>query len=436
MAILKLSLVGIGGRLAILVVVLANTVLLARVLQPQVYGEYFIFLRVVSLLTIIADFGLSQSANAFAGGNVGWKPRIHSTLVRFVPAFWAVTLVLGAGMLWPARQALLPHLPRSLLVLAFAVLPMALYANFWSGLMIGLGRIWHLNLVRLTSSLVTLVLTLVFVLGLSGDVFMAAGVYSVSLLIQAIIMAVVALRLKAAGLSSTPPADLPRRMLGFGLRGYLSAVLYLVWTHVPVFALNIFYGPMAVGVFSVAQQLFDKILIPVQAMQDAVYGIMATSPPREAISVMNRHLRITIWGVLLASLVSAALAPRLILILAGEAYGGAGQVCRALFVGAVFMSTSALLDTYFINQLRRPGLVSIIALIYLVASLVLTSLLVPGLAEMGAAWALALTHVLGATITLALYLRMSRTRVSQVLCIRSKDLAGVSERVGGLLRWR
>jgi O-antigen/teichoic acid export membrane protein len=65
MSTLRLSAVSLTLRVALLFVVVANALLLARMLKPAGFGEYFLFIRLVSVLAALADLGLSQSVNAF-----------------------------------------------------------------------------------------------------------------------------------------------------------------------------------------------------------------------------------------------------------------------------------------------------------------------------------------------------------------------------------
>lgn len=441
MSTLKLSLVGLGSRIALMALTMINALLLARILGPQGFGEYFLFLRVVSVLTVVADFGLSQSANAFFGRHEEWRAHLHRIILRFVPAFSACTLVIGAGVVWLAGDTLLPNLPRRLTWMAFAVMPMSLYANIWISMMTGMGRIWQLNLAQLITSTLSLVMTLVFIVGLSGGVHVAATIYIVAILAQSLIMFAMALRINSGSTRAVeeeeePPAALSREMLHFGLRGYLGSFSYILWTRVPVFMLNYFHGTAAVGIFSVAQQLIDRMLLPIQAVQDASYRKMSRLSSRAATFTINRYLRLTWWGMWIVVLLGVLLAPSVIVLLLGRKYAASAEVCRLLLPGVAFMGAALLLDTYFLNQLRRPGMLSIVAWVNALMSLTLALLFIPAMAERGAALALVFTQIVGACIYFALYLRLSRARPAHIFCIQKKDLKALREQVGTIIRGR
>jgi O-antigen/teichoic acid export membrane protein len=413
-----------------------NALLLARILGPRRFGEYFLFLRVVSVLTVVADFGLSQSANAFFGRYEEWRAYLHRIILRFVPIFSVCTLGIGAGVIWLAGDTLLPNLPRRLTWMAFAALPIQLYTNIWIGMMTGMGRIWQLNLAQLITGTLSLLMTLIFIVGLRGGAVVAATIYIVAILVQSLIMIVMASRINSGSTRAEPPAGLSREMLHFGLRGYLGTFSYILWTRVPVFVLNFFHGTAAVGIFSVAQQLADRMLLPIQAVQDASYRKMSTLSSRAATFSINRYLRLTWWGMWIVVLLGVLLAPSVIVLLLGERYAASADVCRVLLPGVAFMGAALLLDTYFLNQLRRPGLLSIVAWVNALISLTLAFLFIPSMAEKGAGLALVSTQIIGAAIYFALYLRLSGARFAQLFCLNNKDLTALREQAGTILRGR
>lgn len=436
MSTLKLSVVSFGLRVALLLLVVANALVLARKLGPLEFGKYFLLVRLVSVLAALADFGLSQSANAFFGRYREWGRYLHRAVLGLIPRFWLGVTAVGGVTVWLAGDRLLPNFPHALALIAFAILPLSLYANLWNSMMIGVGRVWRVNVVQLVMCTLSLALTLVFVVALGGGVLAASLIYLALMVIQFVVMLWMAYHLNADAAEGEPPADLPGKMLHFGLRGYMGSLSALLWTRFPVFLLNATHGAIAVGIFSVAQQLVEKALLPVQAMQDVIYQKMSVLSSRTATLAMNRYLRITWWGMLLIALAGLAVVPWVITIPLGQAYAGAVPVARILLLGTAFASLSLLLDAYFINQMHRPGLVSILAWGNVLAGLALALLMIPALAEKGAAWALSLTQILGAVVYLVIYLRVTRTPLAQLAYLHNKDVSMIREQVGAMLRWK
>jgi O-antigen/teichoic acid export membrane protein len=410
---LKLSLVGLGARVANTACAMASVVVVARYLGPRETGEYLFFLRLSALLTVFADLGLSQSVNAFTGRHESWAGHIHRAMLRFAAASWIVTSLVGGCVLWLAGGVLLPEFPTWLAWLAFAILPLVLYANFWSYMAIGLGRIWRVNLVRVAFNLLLLLLTLTLVVGFSGGVGAAAAAYALAALAQSVVMFYMALRLGRGETEGGPPAGLRGQLLQFGLRSYPGAISFLLWTRIPDLLLYSFAGPSAVGIFLVAQQVVEKATFPFQAAQDVIYKKMSASTLRDAVGTTNRYLRAGAGGASALLLVGFAAMPLVVRALLGDAYAEAIPAARVLLLGAAFTCASLFTDAFFLCQLRRPGLLSALGWLNVVICFCTALWLIPGMAAQGAAWALAVTQIAGALIAFVIYLRVSNAKETE-----------------------
>jgi O-antigen/teichoic acid export membrane protein len=429
MSTLRLSAVGLTLRVALLIVVLANALILARMLKPEGFGQYFLFLRLVSVLAALADLGLSQSANAFYGRHKEWRGRIHRIILRYVPIFWLGATAIGVTGLWFGQRVFLPHLTPLLTILAFVILPFSLYANLWNSMMIGMAQIWRVNLLQLVMCTFSLTLNILFVVLLEGGVRTSAINYLTVMFVQFVVMLVMGFRISKDIPTVAAPKDLPKQMLSFGLRAFPGSVGHLLWTRIPVFIINVTHGAAAVGIFSIAQQIVEKMLLPVEAIQDVVYQKMSVLPRKVAASYMNLYLRLTWWGMWGIVVLGALFSYLAVIIFLGSAYVQAVGVARFLFIGSAFVAVSLLLDTFFVNQLHRPGVVSILAWFKFLCGVTLAFVLIPRWGEKGAATAMALTQILGAAVYVSLYLRVTGSRIRDLLYVRADDLVLLKKQV-------
>jgi O-antigen/teichoic acid export membrane protein len=250
--------------------------------------------------------------------------------------------------------------------------------------------------------------------------------------LQFLVMLIMQLRISHEVSSNDLPPDLARKMLSFGLRAYPSSICHLLWTRIPVFIINITHGPAAVGIFSIAQQVAEKMLLPVEAIQDGVYQKMSVLPERLAALAMNRYLRLTwwgMWGVVAAGMLSSYF---VVLTLLGSAYAQAVGVTQVLLLGSAFAALSLLLDAFFINQLHRPGLVSILAWFKFLVGFILALILIPRFAVKGAAIAMTVTQIMGTAVYVHLYLRVTKTNVKDLLYIQKNDIALLKNQIVAL----
>jgi O-antigen/teichoic acid export membrane protein len=344
-------------------------------------------------------------------------------MLKLVPVFsLAATVVVGL-VLWFGGRVLLPNLTPLLTAMAFVVLPLSLYANVWNSMMIGTAQIWRVNLLQLVMCTLSLSLTAIFVVLLRGGVRTAAINYLVVMFIQFLVMLTMGVRFSKDLPAVESPEDLRQRMMSFGLRAYPGSIGQLLFMRIPVFIINITHGPAAVGIFSIAQQVAEKILLPVEAIQDVIYQKMSVLPGRVAAEFMNLYLRLTWWGMWAIVILGSFLSYVGVMLLLGPAYLQAIGVAQILFAGSAFAAVSLLLDTFFVNQLHRPGLVSILAWLKFLLGFTFGLLLIPSFGVKGAAASLALMQIIGAAIYVYLYLRVTKSGLKNLLYIRAHDIA-------------
>lgn len=435
-SVLSLSFIGTATRLGLIGIALANAVLVARALGPDGLGRFFLFVQLVAVLAVVADGGLSNSAAAFFGGNEVALPYLHGLILRILPLSAIVTAAGGGTVLGLLRGTVLPHVPPELLWMAFATLPFALYCNICFSMLAGRGRIKDASVAQLVGGTVWLLLTAFFVVWLKGGVVAAAAVYGVSLVLQAGVMASMAVRIIGAPTKTAPDGGTAREFTSFAIRAFPGAVAYLLLLRSPAFILNVFHGPAAVGIFSAAQQLAERALLPAVAVQSAAYWTMSSRAREAATSAVNRYVRFCWWGmtaVVVAGMVLAGPAVRLLL---GERYEDSAPLLRLLLPGVLFSACALILDTYFLNQLRRPGLLSLLWAVQAVLVAGLGMLLIPPLASTGAAASLTAGEVLGALTYARWHLRASGSTVRDLVVLNDADLQAFRRQTGVLMARR
>ena len=433
MTSLSLWTVGVGGRTLILVIGTLNLIVLARALAPSGRGQYFLFVSVLLVLATIADLGISQSAVVFAGRHGLRVAAMHRVLVRYAALFAFVVCTGGALTLLVAGDALVPNLPRDWWLGVFIAVPLMVYSNFWIAMMVGLRHIASVTGVQVAAAAISLAGNLAFVAP-SGSTATAVLLYVAVLALQVLAMFWLQRRVVAKpGEAQDDPRGLEREMMLFGLRGYPNSLGMLLWSRTPVFVLNAYHGPAAVGVYSIAQTLAERVLLPLQSLQDLLYNRMTQLPPAEATQTMNRYLRIGTALILPIVAVAIVVSPALVTLLFSDDFDRAAAALRLLLVGTAVVTVPALLSTYFLGQMGRPGLISILSGLRGGGQIVLLLLLVPALAEVGTAVAVLTWQIIGTVVTLALYVRFAKTDLRSALVLRRGDLALLKEQVFHML---
>lgn len=424
----------LGGRSAVLILGILNLVVVARALGPHGRGQLFLFGSIVFVLATIADIGLTQTALAFGGRSDVAAASVHRALLRRLLLSSLVTCAAAALLLGLTGPALVPNIPEGWLMGATIAVPAALYVSCWSALMVSLRRAPVVTAVQIGAGLLTLIANLLLV-ATTGDVGLAVVIYVVSLLAQATTMVILRPRSDANGDSSVPATGvLGTEMLLFGLRGYPNSLGSLLWTRSAAFLLNALHGPEAVGVYSVAQQLAERALLPVQSFQDVLYNRMIRLAKDDAVEHLNRLMRIVVALMVPTLIVASLMSQPITTALFSESFGRAADVLRLMLIGSAATVAPALIATYVLAQRRRPGLLSILSWAIGLLTVSLLIGLVPRNAEMGAALATVIPQILGAAVVVGVYLRTTRTSAGAALIPRRADFAVVLEQVRAIGR--
>jgi len=417
-----------------------NVILLARMLGPAGRGEYFVFVAALAVVTRALDLGMSPAAVVFAGRYPRACARIHGLLIRFTLGLWLAVAGVGATALWLGGVALPWPAERSLLGLL--MLPLLIYEQIWIHLMVGMRRVLAMNLVQAGGGLLSLALVSLLVVSQAGGVTTALDIVGLVALVKAGVMLTIASRATRASGASAVSAGEPVGelrtwdMIVFGLRGYPNSLALLLWTRLPGFVLNAVAGPTALGVFSVAQQAMEQLLMPAQATQDAIYQRVTWLSRDRATTAMNQCLRLFVSIMLVLGLTAAVLAPWAFRVLFGDAFAGSSVVFQILLISTTVTVVPALLSPYFLGQLQRPGVVSIVAWARVGIALALSVLLAREFGGVGVAIALVVADVSSMLIILSLYVKIAGTPWRRVVIPCADDVALVFGQARSLLSWR
>jgi antigen flippase len=351
----RLSAVSAISRVIAVVLGTANLIVVARVLGPQGRGDYVVLLAFLTVLTVLADAGLSMSAQSLAGAPDNDPAQMHAVLLRAVGLASVVTIALGI-LAFALHFGPLAGFEPETLAIILLIVPFALYARFWSALMLGLRRVATSAAAQILFAAALLGFDAVFLVPLSGGVRGAIVAYLAASVAQVLIM----LRLAPRANRTTRRRPI-RPMLTFGARSYPLTIASLAWSALPPLLLAHFAGASSVGVLSVAQQLSERAQLPVLALQDTAFQRMSSATRLDATETIQRYTRATAALMVLLSVAAIATAPLLIQLLFGAQYEGAAIALQVLMIPVPLISVAVLLTPFLLAQFRDPTVVSFVA---------------------------------------------------------------------------
>ena len=382
----KLMIVGLG---------LAITVVVARQ-GPRVQGAFALFVAIESaLLTLFSGLGLwlaRQMSRQVDAPRTRSLPMLRSVLRAAV----GLGLIASLGLLGVSFLA--KALPYSQLWLLALGAPFLLLVPTATGLWLGQGRMWPINLAQVAAPAAVLT-------GIAGADWLTSGnVRSTPLVVLvltawvsgkalvAVLTAVVALRHAhqrdhdAAELTGAPLAKPPRWRADWRFIATIGVtnVVSLLNYRASLFLVERFHGLNAVGTYSVAVTVAELLWLLSSSVTVSAYARIGHPERQVAAAMTVQAVRINVLATVLA-------APLLLLgawwalpWALGEAYQASLWPLAALLPGVAGYAAASSLSAFYTNHLGRPQLSGAIAGLSLLISFSLGWLLVPRYGALGA----------------------------------------------------
>jgi O-antigen/teichoic acid export membrane protein len=196
-----------------------------------------------------------------------------------------------------------------------------------------------------------------------------------------------------------PDQAMLRGSLRQGMRSYPGELAALLHLRIDVILLGILAGSAAVGIYVVAYQSVEPILVLSAASAAAILALGHGDPAVERGDVTVRLVRQTVAIGVPLGVLGFVLAPTVVPIVYGADFAPAVQPLQILLVGVIGLAIGriGMADLLRRNMLGRMAAISTTVL---AVNIVLNLLLIPGLGPVGAATASLVSYWLMATLSL------------------------------------
>jgi O-antigen/teichoic acid export membrane protein len=408
----KLLMVGLG---------LSITVVVARQ-GPQVQGAFALFVAVESvLLTLFTGLGLwlaRQISQQTDGRYAQALPMLRGVLRAAVALGLLASLVLLAVSWWAQRM------PYSYLWLLALAAPFLLLVPTATGLWLGEGRMWPINVAQVAAP--ASVLT-----GLGGAWWVMQGTQrSASMVLLVLTAWVSGKSLVAVATAFYALRDAERRDEDHALRlteSRLAAfnapqpswlaqwpfvatigvvnVVGLLNYRASLFLVERFLGLSTVGIYSVAVTAAELLWLLSSSVTVSVYSRIGHPDTKIAASMTVQAVRINVLSTLLAAPVLLGLAWWGLPWVMGPAYQASLLPLAALLPGVAAYAAASSLSAFYTNHLGRPQLSGAIAGMSLSISFCLGWVLVPLWGAVGAAVSSSLGYILAIVAAYGVFLK-------------------------------
>ncbi|HXM30489.1 MAG TPA: oligosaccharide flippase family protein [Chthoniobacterales bacterium] len=392
-------LVTLGSRVAILLLSLISSILLARMLGPEGRGLFALVLLLPELATSLASLGFDQAYVVYAGLTperrraLVWQSGCLAAAVGSVVAIGCIVfLAIGAPGFHFLQKG-----PFWLYVLALTTVPARLLLTYWGGIVRGMNRILLMNFVDVGTKFVSVSLILAIVGWLRFDVPGAVSV-DFALIIGKLIVFVALL--VWLGQWGRPSFDLGlwKRTARFALPAYGATIAGYLNYRVDQFIIGALLAPQELAFYVIAVDIAEQLWILTGAVAGPLLPHLTNVPDRDpaVAATVARHVMIWTGGACLIVFLLADLAIR---VLYSSAFSPAVGPLRWLLPGILTLSigktvVAELVAREKIHYTLWAGIGAV------VANIVGNLVLIPRMGISGAALASSISYsVLGLIVT-------------------------------------
>jgi O-antigen/teichoic acid export membrane protein len=406
---------------------LGTSVLVARWLGTIGVGSLAVLSVTVALAVQLGCAGLPSANTYFISQDKTKLARVWSNALLFAMlagSVIALLVILSARL----KPSLFGQVPLELVTLAAASIPFQLINLLGLNVLLGIERVTQFNVLDALSQLLLLVNAIVaFTLGV--DLFVLVLFNTLTAVLVSLI--VVAIIFRDIGKISTDvlalDAQLFKRMIGYGLKFYISVVAGIIILRVDLLLVNKLRGAGEAGIYAVAAQMSTLLILLPSVIATLLFPRVSAVQDVEGDLTMRatRHTAFVMFIVCLIAVPFAFALPYVY----GQSFRGSTLQLLILLPGVLLLGIESVMVQHF-NAQGLPFTIPVFWIICVVANIGLNLIAIPRFGANGAAVVSTITYALifvlvatyfrtktGNTLSTALLLRQGEFR--QLFNVRS-----------------
>jgi O-antigen/teichoic acid export membrane protein len=404
---------------------------IARILGPQMRGEFALILLWSGLFSTLVSFGINDGLGYFAGAEKGqrWK---------YLCTASTITAVLGMSFLVPA-VLLVPHLMKTcsreaiylgMFSIGFSVFFVPQFMAAQSFLQ-GSGLIRYLNLINLSNGLLYLFLVLaiwIFFPRGPHDLVLTTAAYICTFLILCFISAIFLVRVKKREPEASREKYLsirPREtknLFTYGGPVTLANLVNQASAKLDQIFLSFLVAPHLIGFYAVA--LSTAVGVTGSALTVSTIAlprITNAGGEKEKGSVIRKLFLSYFYSAIPIFLLTLIAVPYLIPALFGDEFTGAIDVSKIILAGMIFAGANQL-GVAVLKALGLPRCTMMCRILTLALLAISLTILIPGYGVIGAAWAIIFSNVITGVLIMLLIGRTVKIKVADMVIPKKEDL--------------
>jgi O-antigen/teichoic acid export membrane protein len=413
--------VTLAARVLGLVLALLASVVIARALGPGGTGIYTLATLFPVLVLVFLNLGVGPATVYYVAQDKYPLPEVLGTNVLLSVIVSAGASLVGLAVAIFLHGYLFPTVALSYLLLSLLLIPVYLFSQHYANqILLGARRIADFNAVIVLTRLLLLILLLL--LAVTIGLSIGGAIWATFLSSLVVCLALYPwLRRMAGGIRLGLNAGYVRDTFTYGLKAHLGNIVGFLNYRVEVFMLGVFVPASAVGFYSIAVGLAERLWFLSESASIVLFPTVSAEKDEHA---RKTFTPLVSRSVLLITAVGAVglfvLSHWVVVLLYSSDYVPAVHLFRILLPGIVFLSAGRILANDIAGR-GRPLLNTYVGGIGIVVQVLLNLAWIPRFGPTGAAWATTIAYGLTSAIWLWVYMRLSGNSLTTVIVPQASD---------------
>jgi O-antigen/teichoic acid export membrane protein len=408
----------LGSNLAVTISNLAISVILSRMLGAAGFGLYSAIIVVPVMVIGFTQLGIRRSAIYHIGNKI--LPEDHIVSALLILVLWTSALsifICGFVYFFSDSQPFDPLI----IVLVLLTIPLLLTNIFAGGVFLGKEDIKRASILNAGPTLITLLLTILFVWGLKMSVLGAFVAIALANFIMFFITYRIIIVRFRYNITWKYHEGIMKSMIKLGLVNAIAIFIMQLNYRLDILMLKKLSTLEEVGFYSLAMQIAEQLWhIP--------YAIESIVLSRSANSTNDQFIHRTVASIfrvsLLIGFVSGIgiffIAPWLVPLVFGEAFVQSVAMIQVVLPGILILVGFRILNSR-LTGMGKPQIAIYTFMPALVINFILNLFLIPRFGGIGAAWSTNVSYAAGSIIFVILYSRMVNMPLREIFRYRASD---------------
>ena len=418
MSFLKNSVMTLFTRIFVFLLMLTASVYIARVLGPEAKGIYALLTQLVFLSVLFMDLGI-QNASVFFLGKKEPLDRIYPNVISISLITGLIVFVCLLSSLSFLKSTFLRNIDSGLILVAIFCIPFKIFTELSSSVILGINKIRAMNTLRITHFSLFLIIFSILVIALKLQLKGAILSFTITELIMVFVYLLAISKWSRICLRFD--FKLIKKLLRYGICGFLVPLLLLLIFRIDFFLLNFFQGVKSVGFYSVAVSFAELLWLVPEVIGMILFAKLASGRPELIKQNTMQTLRILFSMLVMFSLLLFSFASRVIIFVYGEQYLSSIVLMRILIPGFLMMALYYIFFSYFFSK-GRPEIVTLVIFLTMIIKIILATILIPAWGIRGAAVCSTITYLLCASAFITVFLKYTKASLLEILLVKFSDL--------------